>query len=127
MKRRPPSTTLTETLVPDTTLVRSRYAGVDPEERLGGIDRHREGHEVSARKDTHDHVDAGLGEHPLGLVDGHVGLALGVGIGRLDLVTRDAAALVDHVDRELRSPRSEERRVGKACVSTCRSRWSPYH
>src|SRR3546814_10414366 len=23
--------------------------------------------------------------------------------------------------------RSEERRVGKACVSTCRSRWSPYY
>src|SRR3546814_10886758 len=27
-----------------------------------------------------------------------------------------------HVDR-----RSEERRVGKECVSTCRSRWAPYH
>src|SRR3546814_8108459 len=25
------------------------------------------------------------------------------------------------------SRRSEERRVGKECVSTCRSRWSPYH
>src|SRR3546814_7422693 len=25
------------------------------------------------------------------------------------------------------TPRSEERRVGKECVSTCRSRWSPYH
>src|SRR3546814_19755876 len=24
-------------------------------------------------------------------------------------------------------PRSEERRVGKECVSTCRSRWSRYH
>src|SRR3546814_2079555 len=24
-------------------------------------------------------------------------------------------------------PRSEERRVGKECVSTCRSRWSPSH
>src|SRR3546814_20862836 len=23
--------------------------------------------------------------------------------------------------------RSEERRVGQKCVSTCRSRWSPYH
>src|SRR3546814_15053998 len=30
--------------------------------------------------------------------------------------------------RGCRSPsRSEERRVGKECVSTCRSRWSPYH
>src|SRR3546814_10429072 len=27
----------------------------------------------------------------------------------------------------LHSGRSEERRVGKECVSTCRSRWSPYH
>src|SRR3546814_18965675 len=25
------------------------------------------------------------------------------------------------------TPRSEERRVGKECVSTCRSRWSPLH
>src|SRR3546814_7356767 len=27
----------------------------------------------------------------------------------------------------LETLRSEERRVGKECVSTCRSRWSPYH
>src|SRR3546814_18052348 len=26
-----------------------------------------------------------------------------------------------------RAIRSDERRVGKECVSTCRSRWSPYH
>src|SRR3546814_2928519 len=30
-------------------------------------------------------------------------------------------------DAGLPSVRSEERRVGKECVSTCRSRWSPYH
>src|SRR3546814_10605436 len=29
--------------------------------------------------------------------------------------------------RRRHQPRSEERRVGKECVSTCRSRWSPYH
>src|SRR3546814_2374419 len=30
--------------------------------------------------------------------------------------------------RDLRAlRRSEERRVGKECVSTCRSRWSPHH
>src|SRR3546814_15637482 len=28
---------------------------------------------------------------------------------------------------DLMRGRSEERRVGKECVSTCRSRWSPYH
>src|SRR3546814_5464013 len=32
--------------------------------------------------------------------------------------------LCDPIAQELRS---EERRVGKECVSTCRSRWSPYH
>src|SRR3546814_13336775 len=42
-----------------------------------------------------------------------------------------------HVDRRLRRAiaergdvvvlRSEDRRVGTECVSTCRSRWSPYH
>src|SRR3546814_2461555 len=29
--------------------------------------------------------------------------------------------------RHTSATRSEERRVGKECVSTCRSRWSPYH
>src|SRR3546814_3176237 len=33
----------------------------------------------------------------------------------------------DHDLGALRLNRSEERRVGKECVSTCRSRWSPYH
>src|SRR3546814_12202435 len=31
------------------------------------------------------------------------------------------------IARDLDEARSEERRVGKECVSTCRSRWSPYH
>src|SRR3546814_19090132 len=37
--------------------------------------------------------------------------------------------LVENVDhlRHVRRIRSEERRVGKECVSTCRSRWWPYH
>ena len=33
---------------------------------------------------------------------------------------------VDNFNRRIRE-RSEERRVGKECQSTCRSRWSPYH
>src|SRR3546814_5894088 len=35
----------------------------------------------------------------------------------------------DHAAWELKAAlaRSEERRVGKECVSTCRYRWSPYH
>src|SRR3546814_20778550 len=42
-------------------------------------------------------------------------------VGELDAAARQAHALLNAL------PRSEERRVGKECVSTCRSRWSPYH
>src|SRR3546814_16876764 len=38
-----------------------------------------------------------------------------------------AAHLMDAMLYDLSGGRSEERRVGKECVSTCRSRWSPYH
>src|SRR3546814_14690088 len=38
------------------------------------------------------------------------------------------AFLVDYFGKMVTERRrSEERRVGKECVSTCRSRWSPYH
>src|SRR3546814_11593433 len=41
----------------------------------------------------------------------------------------DVLALYDAftINTVLFLERSEERRVGKECVSTCRSRWSPYH
>src|SRR3546814_11309152 len=35
--------------------------------------------------------------------------------------------ITEAFEQFLCDPRSEERRVGKECVSTCRSRWSPYH
>src|SRR3546814_9898053 len=34
---------------------------------------------------------------------------------------------LSHAPVDAFASRSEERRVGKECVSTCRSRWSPYH
>src|SRR3546814_14462648 len=37
------------------------------------------------------------------------------------------SAPVDQLFRSLSGTRSEERRVGKECVSTCRYRWTPYH
>src|SRR3546814_18277905 len=37
------------------------------------------------------------------------------------------AGRVDLEGQACSATRSEERRVGKECVSTCRSRWSPYH
>src|SRR3546814_7867787 len=40
----------------------------------------------------------------------------------------EPAAFIPGLDRDMAASwRSEERRVGKECVSTCRSRWSPYH
>src|SRR3546814_19738769 len=45
----------------------------------------------------------------------------------------DLQGALDYLQRSYRQlpsadvARSEERRVGKECVSTCRSRWSPYH
>src|SRR3546814_6729573 len=43
-----------------------------------------------------------------------------------DLSTEQVQAL-DQLFDDAGGMRSEERRVGKECVSTCRSRWSPYH
>src|SRR3546814_12333539 len=43
------------------------------------------------------------------------------------LLARGEAVAVDADARARGEFRSEERRVGKECVSTCRSRWSPYH
>src|SRR3546814_3979989 len=42
---------------------------------------------------------------------------------------RTRAIVLVHLYGQVRDldGRSEERRVGKECVSTCRSRWSPYH
>src|SRR3546814_19663701 len=42
----------------------------------------------------------------------------------IQLKDRDAPRLDATISAERRS---EERRGGKECVSTCRSRWSPYH
>src|SRR3546814_15305237 len=46
------------------------------------------------------------------------------GITRLLVNCAGVAPAIKTVGKE---NRSEERRVGKECVSTCRSRWSPYH
>src|SRR3546814_12593979 len=48
--------------------------------------------------------------------------------GDLDYLLHVAVAdLRAFAEFSMKVLRSEERRVGKECVSTCRSRWSPYH
>src|SRR3546814_1785865 len=51
--------------------------------------------------------------------------AIGGADGREAVRDDDGGAVVHQ--RLERILRSEERRVGKECVSTCRSRWTPYH
>src|SRR3546814_4822718 len=48
------------------------------------------------------------------------------GAGRATIGNDRAELSRQRQDRDTRARRSEERRVGKECVSTCRSRWSPY-
>src|SRR3546814_4111042 len=67
--------------------------------------------------------DLGYGSRPDGLCFRDVDIARAgqfpaAGLGREFRLCALAAA---------HAGRSEERRVGKECVSTCRSRWSPYH
>src|SRR3546814_5518162 len=44
-----------------------------------------------------------------------------------DRAKREGRAIRYLYGRQARPERSEERRVGKECVSTCRSRGAPYH
>ena len=76
--------------------------------------------------------DTGLSRSALqGLVaEGHVlcngrapAKSLKLKAGDIILLEIPDAKPIEAVPQE----RSEERRVGKECVSTCRSRWSPYH
>src|SRR3546814_5354397 len=64
---------------------------------------------------------------PLGLVgdglDAPGGFEIFQGKDRL-IASLNSHGIVVNLDKSIRS---EERRVGKECVSTCRSRWSPYH
>src|SRR3546814_20197384 len=42
-------------------------------------------------------------------------------------VRHDCGSKLGYLRANVEFGRSEERRVGQECVSTCRSRWSPYH
>src|SRR3546814_12535557 len=69
---------------------------------IGDAKRRRQGRVGRSRREGHDH-------------------------GFLDLLEEiDGRHLAKEAQRQ-RVGRSEERRVGKEGVSTCRSRWSPYH
>src|SRR3546814_14718359 len=82
-------------------------------------------------------IDGDLVVRLVALLDGEIEVdEIDIQIGQDQLFANplpyDAGHLVavDLDDRRLHLDlrhRSEERRGGKECVSTCRSRWSPYH
>src|SRR3546814_11499011 len=99
MIRRPPRSTRTDTLFPYTTLFRSIFLPA-----------------VIAFNSTSDSV---RNENKLARIAQAMALPDAQNIG----------AEIAAMTRRLGLPdglRSEESRVGKECVSTCRSRWSPY-
>src|SRR3546814_19494337 len=99
MIRRPPRSTRTDTLFPYTTLFRSHL--------LLDLRGHHD--------DAVDGADA-LGEVVVAVDPRLVG------------EHREMAVHTEDLRQQLLpEARSEERRVGKECVSTCRSRWSAYH
>src|SRR3546814_11028785 len=46
---------------------------------------------------------------------------------RFDAQLQERSQALERLQQETAALRSEKRRVGKEGVSTCRSRWSPYH
>src|SRR3546814_11347021 len=109
MIRRPPRSTRTDTLFPSTTLFRSD----------GGILTVSTSPSLAVKW-----LIPRLGR----FYQGHPEVDLRI---RPDPAVVDLQAEADSIDMAIRFGqegfRSEERRVGKECVSTCRSRWSPYH
>src|SRR3546814_14165397 len=76
--------------------------------------------EVGTCVGLHDGFDVKLYKAPVRSGDGrHPGSAAGVQLLCVDMA-------VEAASRDVEADRSEERRVGNECVSTCRSRWSPY-
>src|SRR3546814_17757721 len=55
------------------------------------------------------------------------GLEAAAGEAGVALTTQRVGGMFGLFFSDEKVDRSEERRVGKECVSTCRSRWSPYH
>src|SRR3546814_16421970 len=96
-----------------------------------------------ARVEDNGRVTVGISDHAQGLlgdlvyvelpnvgdeVEQAVGVAVVESVKAASDVYSPVSGTVVAVNSDLTDkPRSEERRVGKECVSTCRSRWSPEH
>src|SRR3546814_14167012 len=110
MIRRPPRSTRTDTLFPYTTLFRSIKAPecFEIERRL------KEELNIPVMHDD---------QHGTAIISG----AALINACALQKKKLEKIKIVVNGAGAAAISRSEERRVGKECVSTCRSRWSPYH
>src|SRR3546814_11673814 len=120
MIRRPPRSTRTDTLFPYTTLFRScRLARIE----CGGSKI--KAHDLCAVPRLRCDAGAGVSNGRNCTCADHCPW------GSCGRVGREHIPEIAWKCRKRRTSedpqRSEERRVGKECVSTCRSRWSPYH
>src|SRR3546814_19434534 len=126
MIRRPPRSTRTDTLFPYTTLFRSAcYA--DVKSAAEAVAR------VMNQPETPSALEFMDGD-AVQLAEAYQPTGVPVGVGAMLLMEVDGnrdsiAAALPAVVAAAEGPglRSEERRVGRECVSTCRPGWSPYH
>src|SRR3546814_16638611 len=113
MRRRPPRSTRTDTLFPYTTLFRSQCA----------LDR-----EAYSTVAARFWMRAAISDVATGPFDGYIKFPIAVGPFQTQqdkFMTEDRKSKT--AEMQGGGYRTEERRVGKECVSTCRARWSRYH
>src|SRR3546814_14416824 len=123
MLRRPPRSTRTDTLFPYTTLFRSQL--LDRATRPDWLDLVRL---ILSELPRDEELGALLQRAALDPIEAELRAVFGDWIWLADGSTADPHDLARlFMDLIVGVHRSEERRVGKECVSTCRSRWSPYH
>src|SRR3546814_11749354 len=71
-------------------------------------------------------VRAGVGGRGGKVLAVHTGFLPALNLGSVEYMLHETTRPT-HVEVQVVTGRSEERRVVKECVRTCRSRWSPYH
>src|SRR3546814_19227402 len=121
MSRRPPRSTRTDTLFPYTTLFRSLFAWYDYELLVPAELQALAAFEMAIQMKLR-----AIGHEMKGTM--HNLIEKGRKCGIIPPIAPGTVSAQDPVEALVKiRNRSEERRVGKECGSTCRSRWSPYH